>query len=102
MAKLGIAAFFGILLTLPLVVLEFTFNGTGRTTDYIALFGFLLIVATFLSLMFVLLVQTIRSRAYAKPFQLALRVAGLVAGVIVWGSLVVDQFPCFLGVPNCD
>lgn len=104
MRKLGLAALFGLLLTLPLAVLEFTFNGTGHARGYIALFGFLWILATLLSLICMSLVQTLRAgtRVSAKSFQLGLRVVGLAVVVMIWGSLVVDQFPCFLGVPNCD
>ena len=104
MRKLGFAALFGLVLTLPLVSLEFTFNGTGSMRGYVALFGFLWILASLLSLMCMSLVQTVRAgtRVGAKSFQLALRVVGLTVIVMIWGSLVVDQFPCFLGVPNCD
>ena len=104
MRKPGFAALFGLLLTLPLVILEFTFNGTGDIRGYFALFGFLWILASLLSLMCMSFVQTLRAetRVSAKSVQLGLTVVGLAVIVMIWGSLVVDQFPCFLGVPNCD
>jgi hypothetical protein len=104
MRKPGFAALFGLLLTLPLAVMEFLFNGTGQTRGYVALFGFLWILATLLSLMCMSLVQSVRAgtRVRAKRFQLVLRVGVLAVVVMIWGSVVVDQFPCFLGVPNCD
>ena len=39
---------------------------------------------------------------FAKPVQLLLKVALLALTAIIWGSIVLDQLPCFLGVPNCD
>jgi hypothetical protein len=38
----------------------------------------------------------------AKPVSLVLRVAVSIFIVWFWGSVVMDQMPCFLGVPNCD
>jgi hypothetical protein len=33
---------------------------------------------------------------------LAAKLVGLLAIGSIWVSLVFDQLPCFLGVPNCD
>ena len=42
------------------------------------------------------------SRLIANPAFLAGRVVFL--GLVAWGlfSLILDQWPCFMGVPNCD
>jgi hypothetical protein len=39
---------------------------------------------------------------WIRPAMLLVRVAFVVAVAILWGGLVADQMPCFLGVPNCD
>jgi hypothetical protein len=38
----------------------------------------------------------------ASPITLLIRVILLVLIAWFWVSLLVDQWPCFLGVPNCD
>jgi hypothetical protein len=38
----------------------------------------------------------------ASPIKLLLSVAFLVLIAIVWTGALIDQMPCFLGVPNCD
>lgn len=38
----------------------------------------------------------------ANPFSLVLRVAVLILIAWLWIGSVVDQMPCFPGVPNCD
>ena len=88
------SALIGFLVVLPFIVLELInrrFDGN---------FPFpLFVVMWLLSFAFVLLV-----RPLARPGRLhvALRVAGLILIGWVWTGLVIDQMPCFLGVPNCD
>ena len=38
----------------------------------------------------------------AKPILLLIRVVILIFIAWFWVSLLIDQLPCFLGVPNCD
>jgi hypothetical protein len=38
----------------------------------------------------------------ANPINLLLRVAFLALIAWMWGGILIDQMPCFLGVPNCD
>jgi UDP-N-acetylmuramyl pentapeptide phosphotransferase/UDP-N-acetylglucosamine-1-phosphate transferase len=37
-----------------------------------------------------------------SPISLFPRIALLILIGWLWGSIVLDQMPCFLGVPNCD
>lgn len=50
------------------------------------------------------IVRNIRSgkSLVATPVNLVLAVALLVLIAATWGALLVDQVPCFMGVPNCD
>jgi hypothetical protein len=41
-------------------------------------------------------------RLAANPVKLFLSVALVLVLALTWGSLVADQMPCFVGVPNCD
>jgi hypothetical protein len=36
-----------------------------------------------------------------SPAALCLRLV-LLAAVAMWGGLISDQLPCFMGAPNCD
>jgi hypothetical protein len=38
----------------------------------------------------------------ANPLWLVVKLAFLALLFFVWSGLLVDQMPCFLGVPNCD
>jgi len=38
----------------------------------------------------------------ASPIQLLLRAAFLALIAFAWISTLIDQMPCFLGVPLCD
>jgi hypothetical protein len=38
----------------------------------------------------------------AYPFCLAVMIAMAVYIVFVFGSFVIDQYPCWSGVPNCN
>jgi hypothetical protein len=38
----------------------------------------------------------------AHPVNLLIRVVILVFIAWMWATLLIDQMPCFLGVPNCD
>jgi hypothetical protein len=38
----------------------------------------------------------------SNPINFLFRVAFLVLIVWVWAGVIIDQMPCFLGVPNCD
>jgi hypothetical protein len=44
----------------------------------------------------------IPERLLASPVALLLRITFLALILVFWVSLVNDQMPCFLGIPNCD
>jgi hypothetical protein len=97
-------ALISTLLVLPFLILELV-NHHGFNEGFpAALFALLWL----LPLAFILLLLPIvRQRSpgpktSANRLRLWSRIA--VMGFIVWAwvSLVVDQMPCFLGIPNCD
>lgn len=50
------------------------------------------------------MVQEVRAgrSLLANPHGLLLRVPFLALIAFLWGGILIDQMPCFLGVPNCD
>jgi hypothetical protein len=88
------AALIGALVILPFLILQLvnmTITRPKQVGDLLVLFGLLWLLAT----AFVFTLTT--RRGYV-----VVRVALLILIGLAWGGLVVDQMPCFLGIPNCD
>lgn len=100
------AALVGLILVLPFAVIEAVNNTiTGRSAPgLIVLFGLLWLLAAAFIVILVPLVRAVRAGGgvAANPFHLLFRVALLALIVMTWAGIVVDQMPCFMGVPNCD
>jgi hypothetical protein len=95
-------ALVSVVLVLPFVILELKNQRVSDFPIFMFVILWLLPVASLLILMPVVRDVRAGARALADPFGLLVRFA-LVAGIVyVWGSIVLDQMPCFLGVPNCD
>lgn len=106
------ATLISFLLVLPFMILEFWFQIINKptvirlknVTDFILLFGFLWL----LPMAFIVILTPIARNARAgnsitaNPINLLFRTVFLALIAIVWGSLMIDQLPCFIGVPNCD
>ncbi len=108
------AALFGLLLSLPFALLEVAFRGFVKPDtrfvlhpDWLlgalGLFGFLWTLPFIFASIGQPLLRVLRidPRALTRPPMMA-RVVGLVLIALLWGTLVYDQVPCFLAVPNCD
>ena len=101
-----------LLLVLPFALLEFVFNilnnpaalNPKNLTDLAVLFGFMWVLGAVFVAILMPLMRTIRAgnAITANPLFLVLRVVFLVLIAVTWGGIVIDQLPCFLGVPNCD
>ena len=91
-------------LVLPFVVLELVNRRSFHEGFPLPLFGLMWL----LPLSFILILMPIMRTLPAENRNLAIRpsllprVALLLLIAWLWGLLVVDQMPCFLGVPNCD
>ncbi|MBA2503380.1 MAG: hypothetical protein H0V27_10910 [Pyrinomonadaceae bacterium] len=106
------SALISFLLVLPFMILDFWFQIVNKPTalslknysDFTMLFGFLWLLPTAFLIILVPIVRTLRAgnSIMASPINLLFRVAFLALIAITWGSLFIDQLPCFLGVPNCD
>jgi hypothetical protein len=103
-SNLTSATIIGFIIVLPFALLELTFNKTANIRDFTALFGFLWLLSTVAVLILIPIAQNIRAgnRVAAKPLNLLLRVAFSALITTFWLGIIIDQLPCFLGVPNCD
>jgi ABC-type amino acid transport system permease subunit len=70
----------------------------------IVLFGLLWLLPVAFILILMPIVRNVRAgnRIMVNPISLLLRVAFLILIAWLWGGIILDQMPCFLGVPNCD
>jgi hypothetical protein len=107
-APLRLPAIIGFLTMLPFMILELLnrVNRWNFNEDFprIILFVMLWLLATLFSLTVTPIVRNVRAgnNVLSKPLALVLRVVFLAFLVWLWFGLVLDQMPCFLGVPNCD
>jgi hypothetical protein len=97
------AALISSILVLPFAILEVLNHTITRQNapGLILLFGLLwLLPMAFI----VILAPMVRAgnSVTAKPVNFLSRVALLALIAMMWGGLMIDQIPCFLGVPNCD
>jgi hypothetical protein len=103
---LGLAALISFILTLPFVILE-SLNHTitrQNAPGLIALFGLMWLLPTAFIVILAPIARTVRAgnSVLANDIKLWCRVAFLALIAMMWGGLLIDQLPCFLGVPNCD
>jgi len=97
-------ALISLLLVLPFIILELVNRRNFNEGVPFPLFGVLWVLPIIFIVTLAPIVQTVRmgNSVIAKPISLLLRVAFLLFIAWFWGSLVIDQWPCFVGVPNCD
>lgn len=103
-ASFGPAALVGLLLVLPLIILELVNRRNFNEGFPVPLFGFLWLLPAAFVVVLVPLVRAARAgnSITANPISLLFRLTTLALIAVFWGGLLIDQLPCFLGVPNCD
>ena len=98
----------GAALALPFLALELTLNRSGFSPKYAldtaVLFGALWLLPAAFALIGLPLAHSARAgeNVLATPARLLIKVALLVLIAALWISLLANQLPCFLGIPNCD
>ena len=97
-------AIISLLLMVPFVILELVNRRNFNEGFPIVLFGFLWILPILFIITMMPIVRNIRAgnSLIANPMILLLRVVFLAVIAWMWVGLLIDQMPCFLGVPNCD
>ena len=100
------AALISLVIVLPLVVLEVVNNAITRQNLFglSLLFGLMWLLPTIFIMILMPLLRTLRTEKTGSmnPGPLLIRVTSLALVAVIWGWGLVDQFPCFLGIPNCD
>lgn|SRR5574341_307099 len=103
---LGSAALVSSILVLPLVILQSLNNSFTEQSapGLMVLFGLLWLLPTAFIVILAPIARTIRAgnSILANPVTLLFRVAFMAIIAMMWGAILIDQLPCFLGVPNCD
>lgn len=98
-------ALISLLLVVPLMIMELV-NRRGLNEGFpIALFIMLWILPVIFILTITPIIRNLRragNSLMTQPVNLLIRVIVLVLVAWLWISLLIDQMPCFLGVPNCD
>lgn len=115
LTNLSSAAIISFLLALPFMILEFMFKVVNRlgalslrnVLDLTVVFGLLWLLPVVFIVILMSIVRNVRAgnSTMANPANLLFllsRVAILALIAMFWGGFLIDQLPCFLGVPNCD
>ena len=98
------AALASVALILPFAILQLR-NGSvsrGGVVGVVALFGLLWLLPTLSIGTSLRLLRSPSGAGRIARGRLLLGVVIVVAAALLWSSLLADQFPCFLGAPNCD
>jgi len=93
-----------LLLVIPLMIMEIV-NRRGFDEGFpIPLFAMMWILPVLFILTRMPILRNLRAgdTLITQPINLLIRVVVLVLVAILWTGLLLDQMPCFLGVPNCD
>ena len=104
LSKIKTPLFISIFLVLPFVILELVNRRQFNETFPFQLFGFMGLVTLIFGFAGTALKSQLR-KGEKSAGAIFVRVLLLVViGLCVWSltSLLIDQWPCFLGVPNCD
>lgn len=97
-------AIIGLLFVIPFMIMEVVNTQNFNAVFNIPLIGIMWLLPTIFIIILVPIVQNIQSgnSLMARPISLFLRVTLLLFITWFWSNIVIDQMPCFLGVPNCD
>ncbi len=94
----------GFILLIPIIALEIVNRWKFNEDFPFAIFIFTWIIQTLFIMILVPMIKTLRSGKplTRQPLNFLLRTTVLVFIAYIWGGWIVDQWPCLMGVPNCD
>ena len=103
-ASLKTAGIVSSVLVLPFVIMESANTGDLSGGFPVALFAVLWVIPFAFIVIVMPIVRSLQTanRASLTPLRVLPRIVVLALFAWLWVSLVLDQMPCFLGVPNCD
>lgn len=104
LTTLKVPAFISFLIMFPFMIMEVVNRRSFNEGFPILLFIVMWLLPVIFLLILMPIIQTVRAgnSLFANPIKLLLSVAFLVLIAIMWTGALLDQMPCFLGVPNCD
>jgi hypothetical protein len=92
------------LLIMPFAILESVNTVLTRqnASGIFLLFGVLWVLPVILLVLVLPVVRTLKAGHERTSFGWLVSIGLAVLVGAAWGGIVLDQLPCFLGVPNCD
>ena len=104
LTNLRLPAVISFLLILPLMIMEVVNRRNFNEGFPIPLFVIMWLLPMLFLLILIPIVRNLRAgnSILANPIKLVFSITFLVLIAIVWTGALIDQMPCFLGVPNCD
>ena len=98
-------ALISLILVIPFMIMEVLNRRNFNEGFPIPLFVIMWVLPIIFIVTLMPIVRNLRragNSLIASPVNLLIRVVILVFIVWMWMGLLIDQMPCFLGVPNCD
>ena len=92
------------LLVIPFMILEFVNRRAYSESFPVLLFTMMWLMVFSFAFIFFPTIRSLRAgrTSSANPFVVVPGLASLLVLAWAWLGLVIDQMPCFLGVPLCD
>jgi hypothetical protein len=102
-SNVSTAAMVSLIVVLPFMVLELV-NRRNFEEFAFPLFGLLWLLGLSFILILLAFARKLRvqPRAEGNPLRFLPAAVCMILIAWLWVTLVADQLPCFLGVPNCD
>lgn len=102
--NLRFPALISLILVIPFMIMEVINRRNYHEGFPIPLFIIMWLLPMIFIVILMSIVRNIRAGndVLANPINLLLRVAFLILIAIVWTGTLIDQMPCFLGMPLCD
>jgi len=102
-ANLKVSAFISLVIVSPFLILEIINKQDLPGSFPYPLFGILWIVMLLFVFLIRPIVQSFQTGApHLSIGNLITRSVLLISLAYFWVRIVIDQMPCFLGIPNCD
>ncbi|MCA1590746.1 MAG: hypothetical protein LC730_01190 [Acidobacteria bacterium] len=104
LGNIAAATLAGLLLVVPFIILQAVNRKDMHESFPFALFVVMWLLATLFTAILIPIARILFSKNSFKlhPAALTLGFSVLLIIALMLGGLLVDQMPCFLGVPNCD
>ena len=98
------AALAGLALILPFAIMQVINVGVRRddAPDLIVLFGLLWLLPALSIASGLRMLRPPPGSDTSPRSRIVIAAVISIAATALWGGLLADQMPCFLGVPNCD